>query len=50
MNYKKLIASILLYIVLFIVTGIIFDNFNIFVLVVGTICYALAIIPLVKNK
>ncbi|MBC2262543.1 hypothetical protein HCB45_13240 [Listeria sp. FSL L7-0091] len=50
MNYKKWIGYLLFFIVLFSVGTLIFNNFNIIVLVVATVSFAIAIIPFVKKK
>lgn len=50
LNYKKWMRYLLFFIVLFSVGTLIFNNFNIIVLVVATVSFAIAIIPFVKKK
>ncbi|EEO3343543.1 TPA: hypothetical protein IQP68_002866 [Listeria monocytogenes] len=50
MNFKKWIGYLLFFVVLFSVGTLIFNNFNIIVLIVGTVAFGIAIIPFVKNK
>ncbi|MBC1482049.1 hypothetical protein [Listeria immobilis] len=50
MNYKKWIGYLLFFIILFSLGTLIFNNFNIIVLVVATVSFAIAIIPFVRNK
>ncbi|MBC1998626.1 hypothetical protein IBB80_11585 [Listeria marthii] len=50
MNYKKWIGYLIFFIVLFSLGTLIFNNFNIVVLIVATLSFAIAIIPAVKNK
>lgn len=50
LNYKKWIGYLIFFIVLFSLGTLIFNNFNIVVLIVATVSFAIAIIPAVKNK
>lgn len=50
LNYKKWMGYLLFFIVLFSVGTLIFNNFNIIVLAVATVSFAIAIIPFVKKK
>ncbi|TYV00613.1 hypothetical protein [Listeria monocytogenes] len=50
MNYKKWMRYLLFFIVLFSVGTLIFNNFNIIVLVVATVSFAIAIIPFERRQ
>ncbi|EAD6942953.1 hypothetical protein AAV22_15365 [Listeria monocytogenes] len=50
MNYKMWIGYLIFFIVLFGGAAWIADKFNIVVLIVATVCYAIAIIPFIKKR